>query len=127
MSSIKYTNCGSAVAEFTAINDALTYLIISYVDVEVNGCGWTKEECVSYCNDWGFNGESIYELVIGDPAMYVPYGYGYLQQKQIREHAESELGDKFNEKEYNTVVLDCGFSMYEYVEKQVNAYIKSKK
>lgn len=127
MDSLRYSAIKNEnLAELIRINSAMSYLIVSYIDIQINYYGWTYEQTREYCETWGFDTDVIYNAVIGDPCLYAPYGFGYLKFKQLRTKTEETLGDAFDAKEYHKVILDCGTSMFEYVEAQVDAYVKAK-
>ena len=47
--------------------------------------------------------------------------------EELKEEAQDQLGKKFDEKEFNKVLLDTGNTRFDIVEKQVEAYIKETK
>lgn len=114
------------VAKLLQINTFLSHYLVSYVDIMVNYDGASLDEVQEYLEPFGIDGSFIYELVLQDPAMYLPYGFGHLQMARLREKAETKLKDKFVAKEFHEVVLNTGICSFEYLEQQVDAYIKSK-
>ena len=113
--------------DMLSIDGVLFYQVMSVVDIMVNYEGAdadTVEEFVSQYYGSG-NGESLYQAVIDDPGLYLPYGVGYMEMKNLETTAQKALGDKFNYKDYHTVILNAGSCDYDYLKKQVNNYIKA--
>jgi uncharacterized protein (DUF885 family) len=60
------------------------------------------------------------------PGQACSYMIGQLKIIELREKAKRALGDKFSLREYHNVVLETGNVPLEILERQVDAYIKSK-
>ena len=107
----------------------LNYYLSAAVDIGVNGLGWTLEDTKEWLSKYNFGefATSLYEQALMFPAMLVPYGMGLLQMDNLRNYAESKLSDKFDEIEFNKVLLDNGDRPFELVKEDVNEYIKGKK
>ncbi|MDD6467355.1 MAG: DUF885 domain-containing protein [Erysipelotrichaceae bacterium] len=116
-----------SLIELLQINSYLSYWLVCLVDIMVNYNGATLEEVNDYLTPFGMDGEYIYELVLQDPGLYLPYGFGYLKMSELRERAESKLKDQFVAKEFHEVILNTGPCSYEYLSDRVDEYIKSKK
>ena len=118
-----------AVAKLYRINDEINYLISGRIDIGINYEGWTLEDTKNYLNEKGFNGDAaddLYTTMIGDPAVYQSYSTGFYELQEIRDYAEEQLGSKFNEKEFNTVVLQTGPCQFDILKQQVQKYIDTK-
>ena len=50
-----------------------------------------------------------------------------LKIQELRARAQSELGEKFDQREFHDVVLKNGALPLEILEEQVNSYIQQKK
>ena len=60
------------------------------------------------------------------PAQACSYMIGELKIIELREKAKKALGDKFSIREFHDVVLDTGSVPLELLERQVDAFIRSK-
>ena len=117
------------VAKLYRINDEINYLISGRIDIGINYEGWTLEDTKNYLNEKGFNGDAaddLYTTMIGDPAVYQSYSTGFYELQEIRDYAEEQLGSKFDEKEFNTVVLQTGPCQFDILKQQVQKYIDTK-
>lgn len=45
---------------------------------------------------------------------------GYYELKELRDYAEEKLGDAFDVKEFNTIILETGPCQYDILKKQID-------
>jgi uncharacterized protein (DUF885 family) len=67
------------------------------------------------------------ERYIVIPGQACAYKIGVLKIQELRKRAETELGDKFDQREFHETVLKNGGLPLEILEEQVNDYIQQKK
>jgi len=116
--------------DIEAINTKLNLLVSARIEIGVNYEGWSLDETADYMNTSGFDGSAagdIYDYVVAEPGNYQMYVMGWLEFEELREYAEKELGDKFNEVEFHKVVLDAGPCQFYILEDIVEEYVKEKK
>ena len=89
--------------------------------------GATVDEVEDYMYQYGMDGAYIYEVVLQEAGTYLPYGMGYLQMSALQQKVEKALGKKYQAKEFHEAVLNAGDCSFDYLEQQVDAYIKMKK
>jgi uncharacterized protein (DUF885 family) len=82
---------------------------------------WTRQQGI----DYGIEASEV-ERYAAMPGQACSYMIGELKIIELREKAKKALGDKFNIREYHDVVLDTGSVPLELLERQVDAYIRSK-
>lgn len=71
---------------------------------------------------------TMIQTLVENPAAYVPYGYGMYYIYNLHEKAKAELGDKYDEVEFNGVLLSEGFGPTLTRAKQITeSYIKKNK
>ena len=119
-----------AYADIEAINGKLNLLVSARIEIGVNYEGWNLEETANYMNTNGFNGEAAQEImdyVIAEPGNYQMYVLGWLEFEELKEYAQEELGDKFNEVEFHKVILDAGPCQFYILEDLVKEYVKENK
>ncbi|HEY7160445.1 MAG TPA: DUF885 domain-containing protein, partial [Acidobacteriota bacterium] len=92
---------------------------------------WTREQAIQYMKDNTGIGEleitSEVERYIVSPGQACAYKVGQLKILELREKAKTELGNRFNIKDFHNVVLKNGAMPLEILEQQVDRYIQSKK
>lgn len=111
-------------------NELISYCAIIVCDIGIHYEGWSIEEFTSYLNSQGFSlaGEDArlqYEQLWANPCAFEPYYVGYEQFRALKEKAQDALGDQFQEKAFNEVILRSGTVPFSVVERNVEAYIKN--
>ncbi len=101
------------------------------VDSGIHYKRWTREEAIEYMstNTGMIESEVISEIerYIVTPGQACAYKIGMIKVLQLREHAMTELKDKFDIKEFHDVILKNGAVPLDILEELVNDYIDSKK
>ena len=96
------------------------------IDIGVNYEGWDLKKTENYITSLGLNSASaakMYEYVIQEPANYLQYYIGFLEFNSDSVYAQKQLGDKFDLKAFNKVLLDVGPAPFSIVRKKVDKYI----
>jgi uncharacterized protein (DUF885 family) len=101
------------------------------VDSGIHYKKWTREEAIEYMstNTGMIESEVISEIerYIVTPGQACAYKIGMIKVLQLREHAMTELKDKFDIKQFHDVILKNGAVPLDILEELVNDYIDSKK
>ena len=101
------------------------------VDTGIHAKRWTREQAIGYMRDKTGIGEkevtAEIERYIVIPGQACAYKVGMLKLQELRARAETELGQKFDQREFHDVVLSNGAMPLEILEEQVVAYIQRKK
>lgn len=98
------------------------------VDVGIHAKGWTREQAVQYMADR--TALSLHEVnteidrYIGWPGQAVSYKIGELKIKELRQRAETALGNRFDIRTFHNVVLLNGSVPLFVLEKLVDRYIE---
>lgn len=118
----------SDFATFLESNNELLLIIYARADIGIHYEGWTKEKAVSYVNQF-YNdqatAETIYESLLEEPAIYLPYAIGYLEIKTLREKAENTLGESFDLKDFHQFILDIGPAPFDIIEDRMEIWLKN--
>ena len=61
--------------------------------------------------------------VIAEPANYQMYVLGWLEFEELRDYAETELGDKFDECDFHQIILDAGPCQFYLLQDKVEQYV----
>ncbi len=113
-------------ADLERINSELNLIVSARIEIGVNYEGWTLEETKDYLETNGFNGDAasdIMNYVIAEPANYQMYVLGWLEFEELRDYAETELGDKFDECDFHQVILDAGPCQFYLLQDRVEQYV----
>jgi uncharacterized protein (DUF885 family) len=99
------------------------------VDTGIHAKHWTREQAITYMREKTGIGEkevtSEIERYIVIPGQACAYKIGMLKIQELRKRAETELGDKFDQREFHETVLKNGGLPLEILEEQVKDYIRA--
>jgi uncharacterized protein (DUF885 family) len=91
------------------------------VDTGIHTMHWTRQQAI----DYGIEASEVERYVV-NPGQACSYMIGELKILELREKARKALGDKFSIRDFHNVVLDSGVVPLGILERQVDAYIRSK-
>lgn len=133
---LDYLDISDNTKRMIYINDLLTYVVVSRVDVGVNYEGWDLDDTYAYLKDFfevdrNYDDEDntvkyFYNTVTGDPGSFIPYTVGYIKMIDLRERAQKELGDRFDAVEYHQWIGDIGVTSFGIYEEQLELWLASK-
>ncbi|MCO4823022.1 MAG: DUF885 domain-containing protein [Flavobacteriaceae bacterium] len=97
------------------------------VDTGLHAKGWTEADAIKYFSD---NSSIADGAIIAEvqrymvmPGQATSYKIGMLKIQELRQHAEDELGSKFDIKGFHDTILGGGALPLELLERRVNAWI----
>lgn len=100
------------------------------VDTGLHQMRWTREQAIAYLleNTPNPKGDAIkaIERYIVMPSQATAYKIGMIKILTLRERAKSQLGDKFNLRDFHHVILKNGPVPLDVLEQQVDKYIAQK-
>jgi uncharacterized protein (DUF885 family) len=101
------------------------------VDTGIHAKHWPREQAITYMRDKTSMGEkevtAEIERYIVNPGQACAYKVGMLKLQELRKRAQTELGTKFDQRQFHDVVLRNGAVPLEILEEQVSAYIQKTK
>lgn len=119
-----YTGDKSIYGKLNAINISLGYALSAYMDVGINGLGWSaKRTAIEYYMAIGYTIKEANEILTDEdvasfeesrklyiemPGVYLSYGAGNMFFEDARSYAETTAGEYFDEVEFHQFVLDVG-------------------
>lgn len=128
---IEYAQYGdSDLTTLAQIQGILPMLIISRIDLAVHYEGLSQKAAIEMFVAFGYSSSDakfFYEMIVGSPGTYLPYGGGFIEMQALQTHAKHELGKKYDSKQFHKAVLDVGPAPYSLVTESVNQYISSQK
>ena len=66
-----------------------------------------------------------YNQLQANPCAFEPYYVGYHEIVNLKGMAQTELGDLFDEKEFNEALLKSGAAPFSVVQKNIEEYIET--
>lgn len=112
-------------SEYQKINIELNYVLSAAVDLGVNGLGWSTKDVSKYLDHLDLNSsiaKDLYDFATLQPGTILPYGVGIAMFELLENKAKNALGNDFDQKAFNEVLLNDGNRPFEVVEDDVNAY-----
>ena len=101
------------------------------VDTGIHAKRWTRERAIDYMLEkTGMRrGEVTAEIerYIVNPGQACAYKIGMIKIQELRRHAETALGTKFDLREFHDAVLRDGALPLSLLEQQIGTYIESRK
>jgi len=101
------------------------------VDTGIHTKKWSREEAVDYLvqntPNPEYDAQKAIERYIAMPGQATAYMIGKLKIMELREHAQTELGDKFDWKGFHDEVLKYGPVPLSILEENINAWIATQK
>src|SRR4029079_13822083 len=96
------------------------------VDAGIHAKRWPREQAIAYMREKTGMGEkevtAEIERYIVNPGQACAYKVGMLKLQELRTRAQTELGPKFDHREFHDVVLKNGAMPLEILEEQVTNY-----
>ena len=114
---------------FLRLYNMYDYFTVAYLDIQVNYYGMTLEEMTA---ELGYSAndtetlQPVYDQLVYNPGIFLPYYIGFLEFYQLREDAQQALGSKFDDKSFHEAILKSGSVPFNVVEQNVEEYISSK-
>lgn len=118
-----YTTLPKSQALLTQRNSSVILGLYALADIGIHYDGWTLVDTVAFFREYGITDnytiESIYDLIVADPANYLKYYIGYVEILDLKKEAMKEWGDKFTQKRFHKAVLDTGPASFDVLRKHV--------
>lgn len=114
---------------FLRLYNMYDYFTVAYLDIQVNYHGMTLEEMAAelgYSVNDAETLQPVYDQLVYNPGIFLPYYIGFLEFYQLREDAQQALGSKFDDKSFHEAILKSGSVPFNAVEQNVEEYISSK-
>lgn len=118
-----------AVAKLNSITFN-SHLLLSIVDLGVNYFGWDANTLGKKLEKLFLDktiAQTLYDMVVAMPGIFVRYGVGYVSHLNLRKKAMDELGDKFDFVAYDRAIIENGPLPFAILEGVVENYINENK
>jgi len=106
-------------------------MLYSKVDLGVNYYSWTLDDTTKFLAKYGFTDQSIakemYESMIAEPCNYPKYSLGCIAFMELKNTAQTALGDNFNAKSFHKFLMDLGPVQFDIIEKKLQIWIANQK
>ncbi|WP_138264063.1 DUF885 domain-containing protein [[Clostridium] hylemonae] len=93
-------------------NTSVILGLYALADMGIHYDGWKLADTVSFFRQYGIEDantvESIYDLIISDPANYLKYYIGYVEFMELKKEAIDKWGESFTQENFHKKVLTAG-------------------
>lgn len=124
---LKFLDLNKQALNISSYNDLLSNYYVILMDIAINYDGIDLESFKKefpLFNEEGL--EAIYAQLADNPGVFLSYYYGYYLISQLRNQAKTEMGDSFDDIEFNNALLESGSVNFEIVKKNIQDYIEKK-
>jgi uncharacterized protein (DUF885 family) len=101
-------------------NASIILGLYALADMGIHYDGWSLTDTISFFSTYGITDadtiQSIYKLIIADPANYLKYYIGYVEFLELKKEAIETWGDDFTQERFHRAVLDAGPAGFEIIE-----------
>lgn len=129
MLSYEYSDNDDALNRIMQANNIVVLCLYAKADIGVNYLGWTLDDVYKYFSAYGFSdksvSEEIYAAMVSEPANYCQYVLGYIGFCELRDAAKTQLGGKFDLKEFHKFVLDMGSVPFDILFNRLDEWVKT--
>lgn len=119
------------LSEFGRLGSEMWRAIRLVVDTGLHSKGWSEEEAVAYFKEnsaiTSEQAQSEVRRYLVLPGQATGYKIGMLKIQALRAHAKTELGDKFDIREFHDIILGGGALPLTILERKVNAWVAQSK
>jgi uncharacterized protein (DUF885 family) len=101
------------------------------VDTGLHSKGWKEAEAIQYFKDNSSISDNAIEAEVQRymvmPGQATGYKIGMLKIQELRQRAETQLGDQFDIRKFHDIILGSGALPLDLLERQVDSWIEKTK
>ena len=125
-------NMNETILEISKANEIASYCIIMLSDIGIHYEGWDFTQFHQYLTSMGFalpeeDAKTQYKQLWNNPGAFQSYYVGYLEIINLKEQAQNELKNKFDELKFHEALLSSGSAPFNVVKDNIEEYIESSK
>ncbi|NLP17169.1 MAG: DUF885 domain-containing protein [Clostridiales bacterium] len=116
------------LANLLVSNNEIVLLMYARADIGIHYEGWDKTKALSYIGQLVGDEDialKIYDTLLEEPAIYLPYAVGYLEIMELRNMAMKAKGDDFDIKEFHKFLLDIGPAQFFVIKDRMESWLNS--
>ncbi|MFL6735155.1 MAG: DUF885 domain-containing protein, partial [Sphingomicrobium sp.] len=119
------------IQRFGTLSDEMLRAMRLVVDTGIHAKGWTRDQAIKYMLDHSNMGRTDVtaevERYIAIPGQALSYKVGALTIQRLRKKAETELGSKFDIRDFHAQVLMTGALPLAILERKIDSWIESRR
>ncbi len=119
------------MGQLLAANSMASLGIHACLDIYINYLGWSKEQTRDYLEKYFSQPDeivdSMYTAMVENPSNYLSYFVGCMEFRNMRKAAETELGSRFDAKQFHTFLLDMGNAPFDVIQPYFTTWLMKQK
>ena len=119
------------VSDYGRLSSELFRAVRLVVDTGIHAKGWSRDQVVEYMRKTGSVDEPTIQTetdrYISWPAQALSYKLGQLKIRELRDHAQKELGPKFDIRAFHDEILNGGALPLDLLESRTDKWIAEQK
>jgi len=119
------------VSDYGRLSSELFRAVRLVVDTGIHSKGWSRDQVVEYMRKTGSVDEPTIQTetdrYISWPAQALSYKLGQLKIRELRDHAQKELGPKFDIRAFHDEILNGGALPLDLLESRTDKWIAEQK
>lgn len=126
----QYLDMDKDVLELLKANEIYINCKVARADIGIHYDGWDFKEFKRYLTQSGLGGikdadiMDLYSQLRDNPAAFAPYYVGFAEFDALKEEAETQLLNQFDDKKFHQALLKSGTAPFHVVKRNVNDYIQ---
>lgn len=108
------------VPEFLCSYEIASLCLYGLSDIGIHYDGWNRQDTLDFWLEHGVEEETadkLWQLVVSEPAYYLPYSMGLVQMLELRRLSSTALGDDYTESAFCSALLSLGPMPYPVCER----------
>lgn len=108
-----------SLLEFLCSYEIASLCLYGLSDIGIHYDGWSNQDTIAFWCEHGVEeetAEKLWQLVVSEPAYYLPYSMGLVQMLELRKLANSTMGEAYTESAFCSALLSLGPMPYPVCE-----------
>lgn len=108
------------ILEFLCSYEIASLCLYGLSDIGIHYDGWNRQDVLDFWQKHGVEEETadrLWQLVVSEPAYYLPYSMGLVQMLKLRKLARTAMGEAYTESSFCSALLSLGPMPYPVCEK----------
>lgn len=109
--SYQYADCSETLTSFLQADHITTLCLYALSDIYIHYDGYTPEQLGKVLSNYGFShsvSSSIYETLLDEPVVYLPYAVGYLEFISLKDTAKKLWAEEYSDYRFHEFVMETG-------------------
>lgn len=129
MLSYHYAGLEEDLADMLMYNQSALLSLYATIDMRIHYDGWKLADVTEFLSTYGITDQtaiqSIYELVVEEPAHYLKYYIGYLEFLELKENAQEELKENYSNRAFHQAVVRIGPTPFDILKAYLRDFYES--